>query len=477
MSGTDGPASGSVSFFICTPAQVTAAGCPEGSGSQVGGAVAVTTSANGGTAASSNYTVGLTSAAVGTYCWRAEYPPDQASQYLAGSHTNATTECFTVAPATIAISKVANPLGPVNAGEPIGFDITVTNTGTGTALGVAVNDPLPAGVDWTLGTVTGGASCSITGPVCTEVLGCTKASLAAGASFSAHISGPTDPADCGTVTNADAHVTTTNDGDAHASASVVVNCPDVTVAKTPDNGTVQAGQNATFTIVVSNLGPGTATGVTLSDNLPAGYSWSVGGADGGSCSINTAPNPGVLSCTFGTKASGATRTITLTAPTSGSNCDVIPNTATVAATNEPSNKLANNSDNGSIDVLCASITIVKDANPVGPVSAGDEIGFDITVTNTGDGIATDVHVSDDLPNGVTWTADAPTGSTTGLTCAIVGGDLVCDDASMGAGESFKVHVHGLPTDAADCGTVNNTPGQHGQRRLGQRPGVGRRPVP
>ena len=83
------------------------------------------------------------------------------------------------------------------------------------------------------------------------------------------------------------------------------------------------------------------------------------------------------------------------------------------------NKLGNNSDNGSIDVLCANITIVKDANPVGPVSAGDEIGFDITVTNNGDGIATDVHVSDNLPDGITWTADAPTGDTTGLTCSIV----------------------------------------------------------
>ena len=35
-SGTDGPASGTVTFFICTPAQVTAAGCPEGTGTQVG---------------------------------------------------------------------------------------------------------------------------------------------------------------------------------------------------------------------------------------------------------------------------------------------------------------------------------------------------------------------------------------------------------------------------------------------------------
>ena len=76
-----------------------------------------------------------------------------------------TLECFTVAPATIDIAKVANPAGPVSAGDSIGFDITVTNTGTGTALNVAVNDPLPPGINWTLGTVTAGASCAITGPV------------------------------------------------------------------------------------------------------------------------------------------------------------------------------------------------------------------------------------------------------------------------------------------------------------------------
>ena len=39
LTGNDGPASGTVTFFICTPAQVTAAGCPVGSGSQVGSAV------------------------------------------------------------------------------------------------------------------------------------------------------------------------------------------------------------------------------------------------------------------------------------------------------------------------------------------------------------------------------------------------------------------------------------------------------
>jgi uncharacterized repeat protein (TIGR01451 family) len=455
LSGNDGPASGNVTFFICTPAQVTAAGCPTGSGSQLGSPVAVSTTANGGTATSSAYTVGLTAAAVGKYCFRAEYSPDQASQYLAGSHTDATLECFTVAPATIDIVKVANPAGPVSAGDSIGFDITVTNTGTGTALNVAVNDPLPPGVDWTLGAVSGGATCGITGPVGTEVLACTKASLAAAASFSAHISGTTDPADCGTISNT-ASVTTSNDGSDQATASVVVQCPDVTVVKTPDGGDVNAGGIATFTIVVSNLGPGIARNVTLTDNLPAGIDWT---EDSTSCSISGAVGAEVLSCNFGDMASGASATVNVSGLTDAQDCGNIPNTATVGATNERAAQAGNNSDSGSIDVLCADITILKEANPVGPVSAGDTIGWDITISNIGDGIATDVHVSDSLPAGVDWVLGAITGDTTGVTCQITGSvgseGLTCDDASMAAGDSFTVHVSGA-TDAADCGTINNT---------------------
>ena len=59
----------------------------------------------------------------------------------------------------------------------------------------------------------------------------------------------------------------------------------------------------------------------------------------------------------------------------------------MSATNEPGTALGNNSDSGDVTVLCADIDIAKTANPVGPVSAGDDIGFDVTVSNLGDGIA------------------------------------------------------------------------------------------
>ncbi|HEX2753921.1 MAG TPA: hypothetical protein VHM48_00570, partial [Candidatus Limnocylindrales bacterium] len=133
LSGSDGPASGKVKFFVCNPADITAAGCPKGSGTQVGAAagVTVTTSTNGGSATSA----GFTPTAAGKYCFRAEYIPDAASQYLAASHTNATTECFTVVKNPTAITTAAEQT--VNLGQAIADSATLSGA-TGDAGGSIV---------------------------------------------------------------------------------------------------------------------------------------------------------------------------------------------------------------------------------------------------------------------------------------------------------------------------------------------------
>ena len=355
-------------------------------------------------------------------------------------------------PAHLTITKSANPAGPVAVGSQIGFDIAISNTGQGAATDVTISDPLPAGnaLDWSLSPAFAG--CSISGAVGSEHLDCSFASLAAGASKGPiHVVSSTAKGECGTIDNS-ATVDATNDDPASSRASVTVTCPNIVVSKTPDGGTVNAGSDAVFTILVSNTGSAAATNVVVTDNLPAGYVWAAGGANGASCTINTASNPDVLTCTFASIAAGASKTVSLTAPTSGQDCAVIPNTASATASNEVAGD--DNIDSASIDVLCASVGIVKTANPVGPVSAGADIGFDITVSNSGDGAAKDVHVTDTLPTGIAWIADATTGSAS-ATCAIANGVLTCDSASVAAGKSFTVHIHGT-TDAADCGTVSNT---------------------
>jgi uncharacterized repeat protein (TIGR01451 family) len=454
LSGTDGPASGTVKFFVCGP-DAAKPDCSTG-GTAVGGAVNVTTSANGGTAVSPNFTVGSTAAASGWYCWRAEYTPDASSQYLAGKHTDTNTECFFVAPATIEISKTANPAGPVNAGDPIGFDVTVHNNGTQTTLNPNLTDNLPAGVDWTLGTVTGGASCAITGAVGSEVLACTKASLAADASYTVHVSAATDKTDCGTISNT-ASVSTSNDGTDSDSASVVVNCPDVKVTKTPDGGKVDAGDDIVWAIKAENIGAGAATAVVLTDHLPAGVHWTEAEAD---CSIAGADGSQVLTCTVGDLAAGASKTYHVSGTTDKADCGTVDNTASATATNEPSGVLTNNSDSGSVDVLCATVTLAKTADAT-TVSAGSTIGFSLSWGNSTGGKATGVVVSDPLPGGagLHWTIAGSTG--TGSTCSISGADgsqvLTCTvgDIPGGTAVSGTVHVTSATT-AQSCGVVNNT---------------------
>jgi uncharacterized repeat protein (TIGR01451 family) len=79
----------------------------------------------------------------------------------------------------------------------------------------------------------------------------------------------------------------------------------VTKVDTPDPATLN-GQ-ITYTMVVTNNGPDTATGVTAADPLPVGTSFVSVSSTQGSC----ANNGGLIQCSIGTLAKGASATITL----------------------------------------------------------------------------------------------------------------------------------------------------------------------
>ena len=403
FSGSKGAVEGSAAFFVC----FNASSVPNCS---TGGTAAGTDTISGGAADSDPVTPTQT----GFYCFRVEYTPTADSQYLEASHTNATTECFKVVQARISITKTADPAGPVSAGDEIGFNITVSNDGDGTALNVHVTDVLPAGLAWSVGAPSGnttGVSCSIAAGTLT----CDDPSMAAGDTFTVHISATTDAADCGTVDNT-ASVTTSNDGSGEASASVDVQCPDIQVTKTPDepDNDIPAGHPIEFTIVVENIGDGIARDVTLTDTLPAGFDWTQDNAD---CDIAA----GVLTCDFGDMAPGATETINLSAPTSavGENPNIdcseggstdIPNVASASASNEGEDVLGNNSDPGDVDVLCSALVIEKsvtDVNDQAPVNdpdlgvPGTDIGDTVTFTlhYSGSGLLENAFIVDVLPVG------------------------------------------------------------------------------
>src|SRR5204863_1452834 len=111
------------------------------------------------------------------------------------SATNAGTVCdlalIVVNPPNLAITKTADAT-PVSSGTSVGFTITVSNSGPGTATDVTVSDPLPAlpGVDWSIQSQTASA-CLITGSVGDQLLACTIGDMAPGATYHVHITSPT----------------------------------------------------------------------------------------------------------------------------------------------------------------------------------------------------------------------------------------------------------------------------------------------
>jgi uncharacterized repeat protein (TIGR01451 family) len=355
---------------------------------------------------------------------------------------NSDTATITVQCATIQVTKTPDQ-GTVSAGDTIGFTITASNSGAGSASGVTVTDTLPtdAGLSWTIDAAGSDSGCSIAAGVLT----CNFGTIAAGGSKHVHITSPTTPATCGSVDNT-ANVTTSNDGADSDNATITVNCPNVTVLKTADQGTIDAGDTAAFTIVVTNEGPGTAKGVTLTDTLPSGVVWS---EDSAACSITA----GVLSCNFGDLTDGATRTVHVTGVTDAADCGVLTNTAVVAASNESQADSQDNTSTATITVNCPNVTVLKTADQ-GTIDAGDTAAFTIVVTNEGPGTAKGVTLTDTLPSGVVWSEDSDAANSD-AGCSITSGVLTCDFGDLGPDESKSVHIVS-PTTAQSCGDVVNT---------------------
>ncbi|MBK9343222.1 MAG: DUF11 domain-containing protein [Dehalococcoidia bacterium] len=401
---------------------------------------------------------------------------------ICGPHTNpvATATVLGVAsnsgPATvtvncpsITISKVANPVGPVNAGANIGWTFTVSNSTSVEATGVSVTDSLPsaAGVSWLSTATTSSVSgaCAVSGPVGNRVLNCSNLTVPAGGLITVSVTGTTTsglPAaggTCGTITNTGATASllgiTSEQG---APASVLVNCPDPSVSKT-GNGPVTAGDNLVFTVTVTAGGTGTQS-VVLNDTMPgSGLSWTKGGADAGACTPAGPVNSGsAYTCTFNNLNPGDTRAVTFTAPSNPAMCSAQPISNTATIHTEPiaaDVNGSNNSSTASITVNCPNVTLTKTAVTPGPLNAGDDITFTMTATNSGAGAAKGFAMSDTLSSTVTgWNITAESGAD----CDISGNVLSCPGSgtmTLGAGATVSVTVTGKTT-AASCTEVSNT---------------------
>ena len=379
---------------------------------------------------------------------------------------------FSIPVAKLTITKTAD-VSPVNAGDTVGFTVEIKNTGTADATSASLNDPLPAGsgagVTWAVDGSTGTpAKFVLSGAKGSQTLGLASSTIPVGADYTIHITASTSASECGVYDNT-ATLTTTNANNPNpASAEEVCKPAHVTITKTADASPVNAGDPIGFTVEVKNTGTGVAKGVNLADPLPggsgSGVTWTVDSSIGTPAKFVLAGSQGsqTLTLASGTLPAGADYTIHITASTSASECGVYDNTATLTTTN------SNNPNPASAEEVCntASIQIDKTADAL-KVNQGQQIGFTVTVYNSGSGDAKGVKLNDPLPAdaGLSWTIEKQ-GTGWGGTCAIAAGALKCGPATVPAGttelaSTFTVHIIS-PTDTfagglcPDTGVVSNT---------------------
>src|SRR6185436_5074647 len=144
-----------------------------------------------------------------------------------------------------------------------------------------------------------------------------------------------------------------------------------TVSKTDGVTSVTAGGTTTYTIVVSNIGTGAASNVTVTDAVPTGvtsFTWSGNGQTNVSGPIND---------TITTLAASGSVTYTVTANISATATGQVANTVTVAAANDsnPNNNSATDTDT----VTAQNNVTVSKTDGVTSVTAGGTTTYTIVV--------------------------------------------------------------------------------------------------
>jgi uncharacterized repeat protein (TIGR01451 family)/fimbrial isopeptide formation D2 family protein len=418
--------------------------------------------------------------------------PNTATAWASNHDEVEASDSITVECPDLDITKTAGS-GTVSAGETIAFTITVENSdaaGTGTALNVTLNDPLPGslalGVDWVVDSVwlngvavgDAGAYCEITGSAPAQTLVCDFGDLEPGDSAAVEVnSGTSAPDGCLTADlENEATASADNHADIDADATITVECPDLTLVKEAADDLISVGEVVAFSMTVSNsdaAGTGTAFDVTLDDPLPGsaalGIDWEIEGVWFGSdlvtasdyCEITGSAPTQTLVCDFGDLEPGDSFTVVVVAETSDlGECETanLQNVATADAANHEEITA-----DDSIVVECPGLNIVKTAD-ADPIDAGEEASFTITVWNAGPGTAFGVTLHDTLPAGLAWDYEVLQGDADcGLASSLVNGgveewSIDCDLGDLPASEMEEGVIIRVfaDTDRDDCGLMENT---------------------
>ncbi|GAA1246045.1 putative repeat protein (TIGR01451 family) [Microbacterium phyllosphaerae] len=385
---------------------------------------------------------------------------------------------FGTGPCLISTKSVANlTRGGTSAeiGDTLRYTVTTRNDGGNPALQSVSTDVLPAGIDFVPGSIR-----IVSGPgagTLTDATGDDRGEYTSGNRTLRVRLGDGGTATAGGSVGVDAVTSYTFDAKVRteAAGTTIVNearvafrepvtnidrtsttqealtpvnqAADLAITKTLDTSPLVAGQPVTFTIGVTNNGPQTATGVTVTDAVPAGLTAVQATPSGGSCTVGA-----TISCALPDLAVGAGATITVTGTVSPSfePGAALTNTASVSGTRFDVN-LANNTATASGSLTAISdVSVTKSFFPAVPV-AGQNVTYTLITRNDGPSEARDVRLTDPLDP---ETAFVSVLSDQG-TCTVASGIVDCAIGTLAPGAVVTTTIV-VEIDADAAAVVQNS---------------------
>jgi uncharacterized repeat protein (TIGR01451 family) len=397
---------------------------------------------------------GTTVGNTGVITWDGKYAPD--NDAVGNVHLSASsfTSATVLTSADMTISK--SGLGAAYAGMNFSYAIDVENNGPSDAQSVVVTDNLPIGTTFVSVSASGGLICSGTGPVT-----CTKSSMSAGGIASITLTIHIPPSMTGSISNTASVSSTTSDPNPANNTSTFVSTintqADLSLAKTGPTAPI-AGNNVTYTITATNIGPSDAHTVALTDVIAAPVTFfAVTAPAGWSCSTPAVGATGTVTCNAATVAASTSPSISLTvhispsAPNGSQLCDQASITST---TTDP---VSTNNTAQTCATVQTSADLVLTQTVATSGSPGKGIAtFTLNVTDNGPSDAQNISL---VANSTLFTGPPPSiVSTAGGSCSVANSNVICTWPSLALGATNTVTItvpwHSAVGSVCNAGTVS-----------------------
>ncbi len=384
---------------------------------------------------------------------------------VAGNDSATDTDTLT----PIADLGVTKTDGSVTAvpGAPLTYTIAVTNAGPSAVTGASISDTVPAaltGVSWTCAITSGTGSCGSSGGSGNSIA--TTVALGPAAVATLTVSGVVAAGVSGTLSNTAAVTLPAGVADPvpadNTATDVDTLTPqsDLAVTKTDGSSTAVPGSPVSWVVAVTNNGPSSVTGASVTDTIPAavtGVTWSCSVTSGsGSCGSGSGSGNSIA--TTVSLAPGAVATLIVGGTLSSSAAGSLVNTAAASVPAGWTDPVAANDSATDTDTITplADLAVSKTDGQASAVP-GTAITYTVDVTNHGPSAVSGAALTDTVPaaiTGVSWSCSITSG--VGSCASPLGtGNAVSTTLDLAPGASAAVTISGVVSPAAS-GTLANT---------------------